>query len=188
MDDIRLQNIENRLQYLTDKIQEIENQLGFKHSGIDSIKARLELLESYSIVNDHNEFNTLFADTEILSSGNLFCSYLKLKLKRMYEIVSLPPNLTRIRHEINEIYNFDRFPPYDKIENLFHQCQLLLLFISPSITSDFQVQILELIFRLRTCYHVTPGIIDWILEPNEDNLTYVKDNYEKIIEKLGKVE
>lgn len=179
------ENMKRRLSYLEDKLNRIENQLGFNHSGIDSIKARIELLESYSIVNDHNEFNSLFGDDSVSTSGNLFRQYLKLKLEQMYRIISTPPNITAAKKEPNEVYNFDKFPPYDKVEKLFHQSLLLLLFASPSFTPEFQAKLLHLIHNLRGCYWVVPGIIEWIIKPNEKNLQYVKSNFHAIIDELS---
>jgi len=184
VDDRELQNMISRLDYLEGKISSIENLLGFNHSGIDSIKSRLEFLESYSIVNDHHEFDSLFTNDKILSSGNLFRSYLKKKLEKMREIVSLPPNITRVRKDPNEVYNFDKFQPYDKIEKLFHQSQLLLLFAAPSLSSEFQMKLLHLIHHLRGCYVVVPGIIEWNLKSNTEHLEYIKENFHSIVNEL----
>jgi hypothetical protein len=187
MQDNELSNIKSKLKYLEDEISKLKNLLGFNHSGINSVKARLELLESYSIVDDHNEFNDLFGKQEIFSSSNLFCSYLIKKLKRMYEIVSMPPSYTKVRKGANEIYHFNQFSPYDKIEKLFHQSLLLLLFVSPSLTADLQLKVLQLIYHLRTCYVVVPEIITWTLKENNEDLLYVKNNFKKVIEALKKV-
>lgn len=178
----KIKNLESQVSYLQNKLEKIENMLGFNHSGSGSIKGRLELLEAYSIVNDHNEFNSLFGRENIESGDNLFRSYLILKLIKMYEIVALPPHVRRISNEGEHVYNFDKFPPYDKIEKIFHQA--MLLFTSPSMTVELQKEVLTMIFNLRESHIVVPEITSWYIKTNEEKWNFVKNNFNSIIKKL----